>query len=45
MVVELPPAVPGASFTARSKMLGMVPLVDVGFEGKGGQASSALPPD
>ena len=38
VVVELPPAVPGASFYGTIEDAWYVPLVDIGFEGKGGAA-------
>jgi hypothetical protein len=44
VVVELPPAVPGASFYGTIEDAWYVPLVDIGFEGKGGKYV-VLPPD
>jgi len=44
VVVELPPAVPGASFYGTIGDAWYVPLVDIGFEGKGGKYL-VLPPD
>ena len=44
VVVELPPAVPGASFYGTIEDAGYVPLVDLGFQGKGGKYL-VLPPD
>jgi hypothetical protein len=44
VVVELPPAVPGASFYGTIEDAWYVPLVDLGFEGKGGKYL-VLPPD
>jgi hypothetical protein len=44
VVVELPPAVPGASFYGTIEDAWYVPLVDIGFEGKGGRYL-VLPPD
>ena len=44
VVVELPPAVPGASFFGTIEDAWYVPLVDIGFEGKGGKYL-VLPPD
>jgi hypothetical protein len=44
VVVELPPAVPGASFYGTIEDAWYVPLVDMGFEGKGGKYL-VLPPD
>src|SRR5271169_4778677 len=44
VVVELPPAVPGASFYGTIEDAWYVPLVDIGFEGKGGKYL-ILPPD
>jgi hypothetical protein len=44
VVVELPPAVPGASFYGTIEDAWYVPLVDIGFEGKGGKYL-VLPPD
>jgi hypothetical protein len=38
VVVEVPPAVPGASFYGTIEDAWYVPLVDIGFEGKGGAA-------
>ncbi|MCS3894316.1 hypothetical protein M2171_003449 [Bradyrhizobium japonicum USDA 38] len=43
-VVELPPAVPGASFYGTIEDAWYVPLIDIGFEGKGGKYL-VLPPD
>jgi hypothetical protein len=43
VVVELPPAVPGASFYGTIEDAWYVPLVDIGFEGKGGKYL-VLPP-
>jgi hypothetical protein len=43
-VVELPPAVPGASFYGTIEDAWYVPLTDIGFEGKGGKYL-VLPPD
>jgi len=40
VVVELPPAVPQASFYGTIEDAWYVPLVDIGFEGKGGPAPS-----
>ena len=37
VVVELPPAVPGASFYGTIEDAWYVPLTDIGFEGKGGK--------
>ena len=37
VVVELPPAVPGASFYGTVEDAWYVPLTDIGFEGKGGK--------
>ena len=44
VVVELPPAVPGASFYGTIEDAWYVPLMDIGFEGKGGKYL-VLPPD
>jgi hypothetical protein len=44
VVVELPPAVSGASFYGTIEDAWYVPLVDIGFEGKGGKYL-VLPPD
>ena len=44
VVVELPPAVPGASFYGTIEDAWYVPLIDIGFEGKGGKYI-VLPPD
>jgi len=44
VVVELPPAVPGASFYGTIEDAWYVPLTDIGFEGKGGKYI-VLPPD
>lgn len=44
VVVELPSAVPGASFYGTIEDAWYVPLVDIGFEGKGGKYL-VLPPD
>jgi hypothetical protein len=44
VVVELPPAVQGASFYGTIEDAWYVPLVDIGFEGKGGKYL-VLPPD
>ena len=44
VVVDLPPAVPGASFYGTIEDAWFVPLVDIGFEGKGGKYL-VLPPD
>jgi hypothetical protein len=44
VVVELPAAVPGASFYGTIGDAWFVPLVDIGFEGKGGKYL-VLPPD
>jgi hypothetical protein len=44
VVVDLPPAVPGASFYGTIEDAWYVPLVDIGFEGKGGKYL-VLPPD
>ena len=44
VVVELPPAVPGASFYGTIEDAWYVPQVDIGFEGKGGKYL-VLPPD
>jgi hypothetical protein len=44
VVVELPPAVPGASFYGTIEDAWYLPLVDIGFEGKGGKYL-VLPPD
>ena len=44
VVVELPPAVPGASFYGTIEDAWYLPLIDVGFEGKGGEYL-VLPPD
>jgi hypothetical protein len=44
VVVELPPAVPGASFYGTIEDAWYVPLIDIGFEGKGGKYL-VLPPD
>ena len=44
VVVELPPAVKGASFYGTIEDAWYVPLVDIGFEGKGGKYL-VLPPD
>ena len=44
VVVELPPAVNGASFYGTIEDAWYVPLVDIGFEGKGGKYL-VLPPD
>jgi hypothetical protein len=44
VVVELPPAVPGASFYGTIEDAWYVPLTDIGFEGKGGKYL-VLPPD
>src|SRR5262245_21575366 len=43
-VVELPPAVTGASFYGTIEDAWYLPLVDIGFEGKGGKYL-VLPPD
>jgi hypothetical protein len=43
-VVDLPPAVTGASFYGTIEDAWYVPLVDIGFEGKGGKYL-VLPPD
>jgi len=43
-VVELPPAVPGASFYGTIEDAWYEPLTDIGFEGKGGKYL-VLPPD
>ena len=44
VVVELPPAVPGASFYGTIEDAWYLPQVDIGFEGKGGKYL-VLPPD
>ena len=44
VVVELPPAVPGASFYGTIEDAWYEPLTDIGFEGKGGKYL-VLPPD
>ena len=44
VVVELPPAVPGASFYGTIEDSWYVPLTDIGLEGKGGKYL-VLPPD
>lgn len=44
VVVELPPAVPGASFYGTIEDAWYVPQIDIGFEGKGGKYL-VLPPD
>src|ERR1035441_9613875 len=44
VVVEVPPAVPGASFFGTIEDAWYVALVDIGFEGKGGKYL-VLPPD
>jgi hypothetical protein len=44
VVVELPPAVPGASFYGTIEDAWYIPLTDIGFEGKGGKYL-VLPPD
>jgi hypothetical protein len=44
VVVELPPAVPGASFYGTIEDAWYVPMVDIGFQGKGGKYL-VLPPD
>jgi hypothetical protein len=44
VVVDLPPAVTGASFYGTIEDAWYVPLVDIGFEGKGGKYL-VLPPD
>ena len=44
VVVELPPAVSGASFYGTIEDAWYVPLADIGFEGKGGKYL-VLPPD
>jgi hypothetical protein len=44
VVVELPPAVPGASFYGTIEDAWYIALVDIGFEGKGGKYL-VLPPD
>jgi hypothetical protein len=44
VVVDLPPAVTGASFYGTIVDAWQVPLVDIGFEGKGGKYL-VLPPD
>jgi hypothetical protein len=44
VVVELPPAIPGASFYGTIEDAWYVPLMDIGFEGKGGKYL-VLPPD
>ena len=44
VVVDLPPAVAGASFYGTIEDAWFVPLVDIGFEGKGGKYL-VLPPD
>jgi hypothetical protein len=44
VVVELPTAVPGASFYGTIEDAWYVPLTDIGFEGKGGKYL-VLPPD
>ena len=44
VVMELPPAVPGASFYGTIEDAWYVPLVDIGLEGKGGKYL-VLPPD
>ena len=44
VVVELPPAVPGASFYGTIEDAWYVPLTDIGFEGQGGKYL-VLPPD
>ena len=44
VVLELPPAVPGASFYGTIEDAWYVPLVDIGFDGKGGKYL-VLPPD
>jgi hypothetical protein len=44
VVVELPSAVPGASFYGTIEDAWYVPLTDIGFEGKGGKYL-VLPPD
>ena len=43
-MVELPPAVPGASFYGTIEDAWYVPLTDIGFDGKGGKYL-VLPPD
>jgi hypothetical protein len=44
VVVDLPPAVPGASFYGTIEDAWYVPMTDIGFEGKGGKYL-VLPPD
>ena len=44
VVVEMPPAVTGASFYGTIEDAWYVPLMDIGFEGKGGKYL-VLPPD
>jgi hypothetical protein len=44
VVVDLPPAVPGASFYGTIEDAWYVPLEDIGLEGKGGKYL-VLPPD
>jgi hypothetical protein len=44
VVVELPPAAPGANFYGTIEDAWYLPLVDIGFEGKGGKYL-VLPPD
>jgi hypothetical protein len=44
VVVELPPAIPGANFYGTIEDAWYVPLVDIGFEGKGGKYL-VLPPN
>jgi len=44
VVVELPPAIPGASFYGTIEDAWYLPLTDIGFEGKGGKYL-VLPPD
>jgi hypothetical protein len=44
VVVEIPPAVPGASFYGTIEDAWYLPLIDLGFEGKGGKYL-VLPPD
>ena len=44
VVVEVPPAVPGASFYGTIEDAWYVPLTDIGFEGKGGKYL-VLPPN
>jgi hypothetical protein len=44
VVVEVPPTVPGASFFGTIEDAWYVALVDIGFEGKGGNYLT-LPPD